>query len=46
MVEAQAVLKAVFARLDIAPGGGEEQPRTRNITSVPGRGARIVIRPR
>jgi len=43
MVEAQAVLKAVLTRVDLAPGGPEERPKTRNITSVPGRGARLVI---
>jgi cytochrome P450 len=43
MVEAQAVLKAVLRRADISPGGAEERTRTRNITSVPARGARLVI---
>jgi cytochrome P450 len=42
MVEAQAVLKAVLQRVDIAPGGPPERSKTRNITTVPGRGARIV----
>jgi cytochrome P450 len=46
MVEAQAVLKAVLARVDIDPVGRPERPRTRNVTSMPGRGARIVSRPR
>jgi cytochrome P450 len=43
MVEAQAVLKAVLQRVDIAPGGKQERSKTRNITTVPARGARIVI---
>jgi cytochrome P450 family 135 len=42
MVEAQAVLKAVLQRVDIAPGGPPERSKTRNITTVPARGARIV----
>jgi cytochrome P450 len=46
MVEAQAVLKAVLARVDIEPVGRPEWSRTRNVTTVPGRGARIVSRPR
>ncbi|MGI8761786.1 MAG: cytochrome P450 [Jatrophihabitantaceae bacterium] len=45
-VEAQAVLKAVLTRVDIVPGGRREHARTRNITTVPSRGARIVSRPR
>ncbi len=46
MVEAQAVLKAVLARVDIEPVGRPEFSRTRNVTTVPGRGARIISRPR
>lgn len=46
MVEAQAVLKAVLQRVDIAPGGPEERAKTRNITTVPARGARLVSFPR
>ncbi|HKC29643.1 MAG TPA: cytochrome P450 [Jatrophihabitans sp.] len=42
MIEAQAVLRAVLQRVDIAPGGAAEPARTRNITTVPARGARIV----
>jgi cytochrome P450 family 135 len=42
MVEAQAVLKAVLQRVDIAPGGPAEPSKTRNITTVPARGARLV----
>jgi cytochrome P450 family 135 len=45
-VEAQAVLKAVLQRIDIAPGGPAERAKTRNITTVPGRGARLVSFPR
>jgi cytochrome P450 len=44
--EAHAVLKAVLRRVDLAPVGGPEPARTRNITSIPGRGARLVILPR
>ncbi len=46
MVEAQAVLKAVLQRVDIAPAGPAERAKTRNITTVPSRGARIVSLPR
>jgi cytochrome P450 len=46
MVEAQAVLKAVLQRVDIAPVGPVERARTRNVTTVPARGARIVSLPR
>ncbi len=46
MVEAKAVLKAVLSRVDVAPGGRTEWSRTRNITTVPARGARISVRPR
>ena len=46
MVEAQAVLRAVLARVEIEPVGRPEWTRTRNVTNVPGRGARIVSRPR
>jgi cytochrome P450 len=46
MAEAKAVLKAVLQRVDIASGGREEWPRTRNVTTIPSRGARIVSRPR
>jgi cytochrome P450 len=44
--EAKAVLTAVLARVDIEPVGPAEPARTRNITTVPSRGARIVSRPR
>ncbi len=46
MVEAEAVLKTVLQRVDIAPGGPTEWAKTRNITMVPGRGARLVSFPR
>jgi cytochrome P450 len=42
-VEAQGVLKAVLQRVDITPGGPAERSRTRNITTVPAHGARLVI---
>jgi cytochrome P450 len=46
MVEAQAVLKAVLQRVDLAPGGPPERAKTRNVTTVPARGARLVSFPR
>jgi cytochrome P450 family 135 len=46
MVEAQAVLKAVLQRVDLAPVGPPERAKTRNITTVPARGARLVSLPR
>ncbi len=46
MVEAKAVLKVVMRRVDITPVGREEWPRARNVTTIPGRGARIISRPR
>jgi cytochrome P450 len=46
MVEAKAVLKVVMRRVDITPVGREEWPRARNVTTIPGRGARIICRPR
>ena len=44
MVEAQAVLKVVLRTVDISPVGRAEWAKTRNITMVPGRGARLVTR--
>jgi cytochrome P450 len=41
-VEAVAVLKVVLRSVDIAPAGPPELSKTRNITTVPARGARIV----
>jgi cytochrome P450 family 135 len=46
MVEAQAVLKVVLRTVDISPVGRPEWSKTRNITMVPARGARVVILPR
>ncbi|WP_375480499.1 cytochrome P450 [uncultured Jatrophihabitans sp.] len=46
MVEAVAVLKAVLRAVDLAPVGRSERPKTRNITTVPARGARLVSLPR
>jgi cytochrome P450 len=46
MVEAEAVLKTVLQRADLAPGGPAERAKTRNITTVPARGARLVSFPR
>jgi cytochrome P450 family 135 len=46
MVEAQAVLKAVLQRVDLDPVGRPERSTTRNITTVPARGARLVSHPR
>jgi cytochrome P450 len=45
-VEAKAVLTAVLARVRVDPAGAPERMKVRNITVVPGRGARLVIRPR
>ena len=42
-VEANAVLKAVLREFDVAACGPRDVPRRRNITTVPSRGARIVI---
>jgi cytochrome P450 len=46
MVEAVAVLKTVLRKVEIAPGGPAERSKMRNITTVPGRGARLVTFPR
>jgi cytochrome P450 family 135 len=46
MVESVAVLKTVLRLVDIAPAGPQEMSKTRNITTVPARGARIVAFPR
>jgi cytochrome P450 len=45
-VEAKAVLAAVLREVDLAPVGRPERSRTRNITTVPARGARLIARPR
>ena len=44
--EAAAVLGAALTRYDLAPGGRPEHQKSRNITLVPSRGARIVVTPR
>jgi cytochrome P450 len=46
MVEAQAVLTALLQRVDLEPVGRPERSRTRNITTVPGGGARLITRRR
>jgi len=44
LMEGVAVLREVLTRYDVAlPPGGEDRPKVRNITSVPRRGARIVV---
>ena len=45
-VEARAVLKTVLRRVELVPGGRAEPAKTRNITTVPARGARLVSLPR
>lgn len=45
-VEATAVLKAVLQRVTLEPAGRPEWSKTRNITTVPARGARVISRPR
>jgi cytochrome P450 len=42
-VEAQAVIKTVLRRVEVLPGGRAEHGKTRNITTVPSAGARLVI---
>jgi cytochrome P450 family 135 len=42
-VEAKAVLKTVLRNVDISPVGRPEWSKTRNITTVPARGARLLI---
>jgi cytochrome P450 family 135 len=46
MVEAVAVLKTVLRMVEVAPAGPPEMSKTRNVTTVPVRGARIVTFPR
>jgi cytochrome P450 len=47
LMEGVAVLREVLGRLDVEVlPGHEDRPRVRNITSVPDRGARVVVRPR
>ncbi len=45
LMEGVAVLREVFARFDVEANGADE-PRVRNITSVPRRGARVEVRRR
>src|SRR3954451_8353203 len=47
LMEGVAVLREVLRRYDIAlPQGALDQPKVRNVTSVPRYGARIVVTPR
>jgi cytochrome P450 len=47
LMEGVAVLREVLTTYDLRlPAGETETPQVRNITSVPRRGARIVVRPR
>ena len=47
LMEGVAVLREVLRRYDVAlPAGFTDRPKVRNITSVPRRGARIVVHPR
>lgn len=44
LMEGVAVLRAVLTAYDVAvPSGRVEKPKVRNITSIPARGARIVV---
>jgi len=44
LMEGVAVLRGVLSAYDVSlPAGVREQPKVRNITSVPKRGARIVV---
>ena len=46
MTEAQAVLGTVLRLVDLRPVGRPERAKTRNITTVPARGARVLVQPR
>jgi cytochrome P450 len=47
MAEMRVVLRKMVERLDIAaPGSGPERPLHRNVTMLPSRGGRVVIRAR
>jgi cytochrome P450 len=47
LMEGVAVLREVLRRYDVAlPAGKRDQPKVRNVTSVPRYGARIVVTPR
>jgi cytochrome P450 len=46
LMEGVAVLREVLTRYDVeVPSGASDEPKVRNITSVPRHGARIVVRP-
>jgi cytochrome P450 len=46
-MEGVAVLREVLRRYDVAlPQGSRDEPKVRNITSVPRYGARILVTPR
>lgn len=46
LMEGVAVLREVLLRYDVAlPSGSRDVPKVRNVTSVPRRGARIVVHP-
>ena len=45
-VESLAVLRTVLREFDVTADGAPERPKTRNITTVPSAGARIVLRRR
>jgi cytochrome P450 len=45
MAEQQVVLRAIAARTDLAaPRRARERPRQRNVTMIPNRGGRVVVR--
>jgi cytochrome P450 len=45
MAEQREVLRAIAARTDlVAPDAAPEQPRQRNVTMIPNRGGRVVVR--
>jgi cytochrome P450 len=47
LMEGVAVLREVLLRYDVSlPAGALDSPKVRNITSVPKRGARVVVQPR
>ena len=46
MTEAQAVLGTMLRLVDLLPVGRPERAATRNITTVPARGARVLVQPR
>ena len=44
--EAAVVLRAVLTRYDLEPVGPPEEPKSRNITLIPSKGARVIARRR